>query len=79
MIKKYFTYEHKNNSNEQKKVQMKLLIVQMRKKQFENEQITIKFRLTKPYLSNEQKNSSNEQKKILNDQKASSKEQKQFK
>ena len=51
----------------------------MRKKQFENEQITIKFRLTKPYLSNEQKNSSNEQKKSLNDQKDSSNEQKQFK
>ena len=49
MIKKYFTYGHKNNSNDQKIVQMKHLILQMRKIQY-----SLKF-ITKTYLSNEQK------------------------
>ena len=65
MIKKYFTYGHKNNSNDQKNCSNEALISL-------NEQITIKFKLTKTYPSIEQKiiqmsskDSSNEQKKIL--------------
>ena len=68
MIKQYFTYGLKNDSNDQQ-FKMKHLIRQMRKYKVLQMSKTIKFKLTKIQLSNEQNNSSNDQKNSSNEKK----------